>query len=117
MGDQYTAGQVGAMGRGARAQDNTFQQVWNQLAPGLDFEALGSELERLRVAMKAEATTGEHDLAVAEIAKTEIAVGEKQGPKALEHLKAAGQWALDVSVKVGTGVATAALKAALGIPG
>ena len=117
MGDQYTAGQAGAMGPGAQASNMTFQQIWSQFGSRVDLDALSKEFERLRTAMKAEGATGEHDVAVAEIAKAQHAAENKDGPRALEHLKAAGKWAFDVSTKIGTALATAALKAALGIPG
>ena len=46
-------GQAGAVGPGAHAHDNTFQQIQ---AGGIDLPKLAEELGRLRTAMKGEAT-------------------------------------------------------------
>lgn len=117
VGDKYTAGQAGAMGPGAHATNMTFQQIWNQFGQGINLEALSSELEKLRAAMKADSTTPEHEVALAEVAKAQQAAQKKDGPGIIRHLKAAGKWAFDVSTKIGTALATVALKAALGMPG
>ena len=47
--------------------------------------------------------------------RAEVAAKNGDGPKALEHLQNAGQWALDVALKIGVPVAIAALKTALGV--
>lgn len=115
MGDQYKVGQAGAVGPNSNAHDMTFQQVWNEAAPGVDLGALAEELARLRPALKSAANTAEEDVAVGEVALAEVAAKQKDGPKALVHLRNAGRWALEVAEKVGVGVATAAIKTALGV--
>ena len=65
--------------------------------------------------MRQQATGAAHDVAIGEVAAAQTAAAEGNGAKALEHLRNAGRWALDVSTKVGIGVATAALKTALGL--
>lgn len=115
MGDQYKVGQAGAVGPQSHAHDMTFQQIWNEAAPSLDLDALAQELTQLRPALKAAARTAEEDVAVGEIALAEVAAKQKDGPKALAHLKNAGQWALGVAEKIGVGVATAAIKTAMGL--
>jgi hypothetical protein len=114
--DTYKAEQVGAMGPGARAHNMTFQQIWNQAqASGVDLQQLAGDLARLRIAMRAEATSAEHDVAVGQIAAAESAASKGNGATAMEHLRSAGQWAFEVATNIGTGVATAALKLALGL--
>jgi hypothetical protein len=114
MGDIYSAGQAGAMGPNAQATNNTFQQLWQQNQGAIDLRALAHELQELRTAMRREASTPAHDMAVADIdaAQTEAVAGN--GAKTLEHLRSAGKWAFDVSTKIGIGVAIVAIKIALG---
>jgi hypothetical protein len=113
-GDIYSAGQAGAMGPNARAEHMTFQQIWNQQGGGIDLPALAKDLATLRDAMQKEATAPEHFVAVGQVAAAEMAAAKADGPTALSHLKDAGRWAFDVATKIGVGVATVALKSALG---
>jgi hypothetical protein len=113
VGDQYKVGQAGAVGPNSHAHDITFQQVWNEAAEKLDLETLASELAQLRPALKQASTSAEEDMAVGEVAMAEVAAKQKDGPKALAHLKNAGKWALGVAEKIGVGVATAAIKSAM----
>jgi hypothetical protein len=80
-----------------------------------DLVALARELAQLRSAMKNDASTADHDVAIGEIAGAEKAAaqGDEEGARA--HLKSAGKWALDTSQKIGVGVAVAAIKSALGL--
>jgi hypothetical protein len=115
-GDQYTAGQAGAMGPGAHAHDMTFQQI-TETANKIDLKQLAADLSLLRAAMKKEeGTTAEQDLAIGSVAAAEAAAAKGDGPGALQHLKAAGKWAFDVATNIGASVAAAALKGPLGIP-
>ena len=114
MGDNYSAGQAAAMGPSAQASGNTFQQVWEQHQGSIDLHSLARELETLRGLMRKEATDPVHDVAIGEVAAAQTAATGGNGAKALEHLRNAGKWAFDVSTKIGVGVATAALKTALG---
>jgi hypothetical protein len=52
----------------------------------------------------------ENDIAVSEIAKAEQAARSGNGPKALEHLRSTGKWALDLATKIGTSVAVETIK-------
>lgn len=115
MGDQYQAGQAGAMGPNASTTGSTFQLIWQQNEGKLDLKSLASELETLRKAMRQEATDAQHDVAIGEVAAAQTAASAGDGPKAIEHLRNAGKWALDIASKIGVGVATAALKSGLGI--
>ncbi len=115
--DTYSAGQAGAMGPGSAAQNMTFSQVWNQHSESIDLAKLELELSSLRAAMRAQASEPEHDLALGEVAAAEKEAKNGNGPRALEHLKKAGKWALDVATKIGVGVATSAIKAGLDVSG
>ncbi len=115
MGDKYSAGQVGAQGPGAHAHDMTFYQIWAQSQDSIDLGTLASELTSLRKHLRGKASDPEHDAAIGAVANAEIAAQAGDGPGALAWLAKAGKWALDNASKVGVGVATAALKAALGL--
>ncbi|MFJ6168397.1 hypothetical protein ACIQH6_24990 [Micromonospora orduensis] len=113
--DEYTVGQAGAVGRYARADNNTFQQVWRSASADIDVAKLSEELKMLRGHLRMEAETPEQDEAVAEINKAQAAASDGDGPRALEHLQKAGKWALAAATTIGTTVAAAAIKSSLGM--
>jgi hypothetical protein len=116
MNDKYeVSGQAGAVGRHAHAHDMAFNQIWAEQSKSVDLPALAAELSRLRVAMREEASTAETDIAVGAVANAEVSAREGNGPKTMEYLKLAGKTALSWAEKIGTGVAVAAIKAALGL--
>jgi uncharacterized protein YjbI with pentapeptide repeats len=110
-GDTYNvSGQAGAVGPGAHAHDNAFQQVQS----GIDLPKLADELGRLRAAMKGETIgTREQDKAVGAVADAEEAAVKGDGPAALRYIKGAGTWALGVAEKIGVELVTEALKKAM----
>ncbi|WP_435120275.1 hypothetical protein [Amycolatopsis thermoflava] len=115
MGDKYeVSGQAGAVGRNARAKNMTFQQLWQGEGARLDLPRLASELEILRLELKRQATTREHDAAVAEVGAAAEAAERGDGPETLSRLQRAGKWALGAATAIGTGVAAAAIKVAIG---
>lgn len=112
--DQYNVtGQVGAIGPNAQAVNNTFTQVLQQAACGLDLPALATELAILRNSMRNQATEIEHDQAVASIGAAESSAKKQDGAGALEHLKSAGKWAFDVATNIGANVAAKAIQTAI----
>jgi uncharacterized protein YjbI with pentapeptide repeats len=116
QGDIYhTPGQAGAIGRGAHAHDMTFNQLWNQSGQLIDLQGLATELAMLRQHLRRIAVEPDHDVAIGAVAEAEMAAKARNGPKVLEWLSKAGQWVLDNAEKIGVGVATAALKTALGL--
>lgn len=116
MGDQYNiTGQAGAIGPNSKAEKNTFNQVLQYAASSLDLHALAGELATLRKSMREQATEVEHDQAVARIGAAETAAKQQDGAGALEHLKSAGKWALDVATTIGTTVAAQAIQTAAGL--
>lgn len=113
ISDTYSANQVGIMGRNVHAPNATMQQTLQQPAVKIDLATLAQELARLRLALRAEVTTAEDDVAVGEVALAEVAASQNDESKALRHLKNAGKWALSVAEKIGVGVATSAIKSAI----
>jgi len=116
MGDQYSVtGQVGAIGPNAKAENNVFNQAWQQAASDIDMKALASELAALRTSMLQRSTEYEHDLAVASIVAAERAVKAQKGAEAIGFLKSAGKWAFDVATTIGASVAAQAIQTAMGL--
>jgi len=119
MGDNYNiSGQAGAIGPSAHAHDMTFnqlQQIGSRIAESMDLTALASELEVLRQALKKEAATEEHDVAVVDVGNAKKAAEAKDSAKLAESLKSAGKWALDVATKIGVSLATEAVKHSMGM--
>jgi len=114
MGDNYqVSGQAGAVGREARAENNTFNQI--QTSTGSDLSALAQELQTLRTAMRDQAKTAEEDIAVAEVAQAAVAADQGADDTARSHLARAGEWALTIATSIGTTVAAGAIKSALGL--
>jgi hypothetical protein len=65
--------------------------------------------------MRKEAVDVEHDQAIASVGAAESAAKKQDGSGALQHLKAAGKWALDIATKIGTTVAAKAIQTAIGL--
>jgi hypothetical protein len=118
VGDQYNIrGQVGAVGPGAEAKDNVFEQLWRESSIGdEDLERLAEELARLRAALKDRATDPQGELEAATVGLAEQAAREDDRAAILRHLRAASQWALEVAKEIGVPVAQAAIRTALGLP-
>jgi hypothetical protein len=117
MGDQYntSGGQIGAQGPNAHAHDMTFQQIWNQSANQIDFPALAGELSRLQTAMENIAKQPSEKFAAGAVAVAAESAQQKDGPKVIEYLKAAGKWALSVAQEIGVDLAADVLKTSLGM--
>lgn len=114
MGDEYNIGQAGAAGPNAHAHDMTFNQIGGNIEKSMDLSELAAELSTLRKAMRGEATEPEHDIAISEVAKAEQAAKAKDSSKVAQSLRGAGKWALDVATKIGTSLATEAIKESIG---
>jgi hypothetical protein len=116
MGDKYeVSGQAGAVGNKAHAHDMSFQQIWINRGSDIDLPQLAAELETLRQELRRQAVTRDQDAAVAEIGAAAEEAERGNGPATLRRLKAAGQWALNAATSIGTTVAAAAIRAALGM--
>ena len=116
MGDKYEIrGQAGAVGRQAHAEGNTFQQVYQEAATNLDLPKLAKELSELRGTLQQEASNANEYRALTAVAEAEEAAEKGNGAKALERLKVAGQWTLDVATRIGIPVAQKAIQSAIGL--
>jgi hypothetical protein len=116
MRDRYTTGQAGAVGPNASAQNMTFNQIWSQVESAIDLPVLAQQLGAVRLEMKKAANDEpEQDLSVAEVAQAEICAKSGDGPGAIEHLRKAGAWALQIATSIGTSVAVSAIKSAIGL--
>jgi len=111
MGNTYNVpGQAGAVGDNAHAHDNTFNQIANHLQ-SVDLSELAKQLGELRQAMsERQDSSPQTAIALGKVAEAEIAAQEKKPSKVVEHLKAAGQVALDAAKEIGKAVAVEAIK-------
>ncbi len=110
-GDTYIInGQAAAVGKNSKAENTTNQQI---ISNNSDLEELKKELEQLRLAMRDEAKVTDDDLAIVEIGKAIEASENSNTTKVLEHLKKAGNKALEISEKIGVTIASAAIKQGL----
>ena len=114
-GDTFNIGQAGAVGPNSKADHVHMTQGSNQNYDELDLNALGKDLEILRLELKKLAQTSENDKAIGAIAAAEIEIKRGDRSKAKEYLKQAGIWTFDVATKLGVGLAIVALKTALGL--
>ena len=111
-GDTYNIGQGVGVGRNVKMNNTTINQVQSQ--EKVDLPTLAVELAKLRNEMKQQATEPEHDVAVGAIAAAESAAKKGDEQSTLDHLKNAGQWALDLGIKIGVPVAIGAIKKSAG---
>ena len=103
-------GQAGAVGPGAHAHNNTFQQ----LQGSMDLSKLVEELRLLRNAMKSESIGARHqDTAIGAVADAEEAATKGDSSGALRYLKSAGTWALEIAEKIGVPLAIEYLRVTL----
>lgn len=110
MNETYNVNQAAAVGHKAKAENPVFHQVVNP-NPLAD---LAQELETLVSELRATAVTDEEKAAVVATAAAAEAAREGDESKVRGHLAAAGRWALGAATMIGTGLAVAAIKQALG---
>ncbi|MBZ5788733.1 hypothetical protein K8353_01290 [Burkholderia contaminans] len=116
-GDTMHVGVAGVvLGPKATAGDISLRD--SQIAGELracDLNSLADDLDHLRSAMKAEAVTAEQDVEVAKVASAGLAARNGDVQSVIGHLAGVGRWCLDVAAKVAPELATATLKAMLGL--
>jgi hypothetical protein len=115
MGDKYNTGQAGAVGPHAHAHGMTFQQVGGNIESVTDLAELATELSALCLAMGREATETSHYKAIIAVAEAEQAAKANNSSKVAQSLKGVGKWALDIATKIGTSLATEAIKESMGM--
>ena len=103
-----SGGQQGAVGDNARAENFTQNA-------GIDVGELAEGIARLRAAMAAEATEGDQYIALGSVAAAEKEAKAGNKEKAVEYLKSAGKWALDMAQKIGVNVITKAIQGQFGM--
>lgn len=113
-GDTFDIKDSPGSGRNISMQDVDIRQNRTEFGEKIDLRLLAQELERLRVEMKSQASSAEHDVAVGAVALAQAEAKRGDESKALTYLSKAGQWALDVATKIGVSVATDAIKKAMG---
>ena len=91
-----------------------YDRTWRDLQ-NCDTESLAMELARLRAELEVQATDDRYKYADAAIRAAQLAAQGDDGPAALSHLARVGKWVLPVATKIGTTVAAAAIKAAMGV--
>jgi hypothetical protein len=118
MGDKYEiSGQAGAVGPNAHAHDMTFNQMVNHLETSIDWSELAKQLSELREEIaKREDQSPQTAIALGRIAEAEIAATEKNAPKVIECLKAAGKWTLDFAKDIGKDLVVEIIKQSMGMP-
>lgn len=119
VGDQnskyvVSGGIQGAVGDNAHVHD--LRQISGSPASELDLPRLAQELSELRTSARQQASEPEDDIAVGEVAAAEAAARKGDAEGVLQHLANAGQWALDVAIKIGVSAAEHAIKQALSRP-
>jgi hypothetical protein len=115
-GDQFTNyGQAGAMGTGATGSINNYASVWNQAKNDIDLNSLAVELAQLRAALRQKAQSVDEDKAVLAVSEAESEAKSGNGPKVLEKLAAAGNWALTVAKDIGVKLAAEAILKSIGM--
>jgi isopentenyldiphosphate isomerase len=116
VGDQYQIGQAGVVGPHSHARDMDFSQIWQNNLGNIDLSVLAVELSALGEELKKDATEPEHDAAIGSVALAEVSAKQGSSSGTMQHLARAGKWALEVAQEIGTSVASAAIKQAMGLP-
>ncbi len=91
-------------------------EVHNENKSELDYKKLAEELRALRNEMQNSSANGEHTREIEDIELAQQAAETNSKTDVQNALKNAGMWALTVAEKIGTPLAIAALKNAIGIP-
>ena len=89
---------------------------WASSTPSLEILALADQLCILRVQLRKQAQSAEHDAAIGAVAQAEVAAKSGNGSAMLEALASAGKWALEIAEKIGVTLAAFAIRKALGLP-
>jgi hypothetical protein len=107
-------GNVGAMGDNARSDNNTFVQAGP--ASPVDLAELARQLAQVRAEMRRKANPDDpaHDAEIGAIAQAESAAKSGDKSKALEFLKGAGTWTLEVAKSITASLVKDAIEGRLG---
>jgi hypothetical protein len=116
FGDSYFVDQAMAVGRNAtaRARQANFMQFAKD--ENVDLGQLARELSKLREALKDEPDSAMRDSAIGALADAEVAAESNDRESVFRSLTRLGKKVVDIAEGIGVGVATAAIKSALGLP-
>lgn len=106
---------VVATGDNAEIHTIDFTQKWKEEGQQIDLKLLADELAKLQQAMKGEAHQAEQYASLSHVAAAELEAKKGDGPKTLEYLAKAGNWALEIASKITVSMASEALKKAMGL--
>jgi hypothetical protein len=114
MTDYKNYGQTGAFGQNAHSDNNNFVQ--SAPTEPVDLAELARQLSRVRSQMKkiANPEDAEQDAEIGALSQAESAAKSGNQAKALEFLKSAGEWTLDVAKSVAAGLVKDAVEGKLG---
>jgi hypothetical protein len=114
-GDKFTLHGDNAGAFGKNIKGNTFTTA-KATSENIDIKELTRVLAELRKELKekSEPDNLDHEAAVGAVAQAEKAAREGNSSKALEYLKGAGAWALDVAKATASGLLKDVIKGQLG---
>jgi hypothetical protein len=107
--------QIGAVGDGAKAENNTFQQMNYSLPENFDYSALSDELKRLKPILTEKAQTPEQKASVELVVVAEDEVSKKNGNAVVKSLIGAGKWVLGVAEDIGAKITAEIISKHMGI--
>lgn len=111
----FNNSQIGAVGDGAKSENNTFQQVNYTLPSNLDYQVLVEELNRLKTVTKEKASTPEQIQSVELVAAAEKEASAKNGNGVVKALLGAGKWVLGVAEDIGAKVTAELISKQIGL--
>ena len=107
-----SVGQINIDTHGNVSQHNNYE---TNVLPNIDLSTIAKELSKLQQAMSSLSQSTAHNLSIHEIEKAKQAAQQGNEQQLYRHLRAAGQWALEVATKIGVSIAVDALRIALGL--
>jgi len=102
-----------AQGMGVRSSVKARDRITAGSAAAIDLKTLVSELDQLRVAMRAEARELENDEAIASVVQAQKAAETGNEASVMDRLKSAGKWGLGIAEKLALTAASEAIKKAM----
>lgn len=114
-GDKNVSDNSINQGSGTQVVGSQFVDEWNNLKSGIDLKQLAEELARIREQIEQSIHGPEGENAKAQIRAAEEAAKQRNGPKTLMALAAAGKVALEFAVHTGAILAAEVIRKAIGI--
>jgi hypothetical protein len=102
--------QVGAIGDGAKSDNNQFQQTNYTIPNNLDYDKLVVELNELKNHINSQPDLPQKEEIVKNIEDAEKEAVSKNGNGVVKYLKMGGKWIFDTATKIGISLVTELLK-------